>query len=242
MLTGRYVRDFFRAIVFHYFIFITMKKTVEVCVANSMHLPYASDISSMIERATRKKDSGLAKRSSEYINEKITTGKAIIALDGKRAVGFCYIECWGHERFVANSGLIVDPDYRGLGLAKRIKKAAFDLSRKKFPNAKLFGLTTSLAVMKINSSLGYKPVTFTELTDDVQFWRGCESCANYDILVRTNRVHCLCTGMLYDPKMEEPKKTKAGKSWKVYGRWLRYKRHVFFKKFRKNGDLKRLEF
>ncbi|MEY3599506.1 MAG: hypothetical protein RLZZ463_272, partial [Bacteroidota bacterium] len=118
--------------------------------------------------------------------------------------GFCYIEVWGHEKFVANSGLIVHPDFRGTGLAKRIKQAAFDLSRKKFPEAKLFGITTGLAVMKINYALGYKPVTFSELTDDPEFWNGCKTCKNFDILTRTERKMCLCTGMLYDPQVKKP--------------------------------------
>ncbi|MEE9462536.1 MAG: GNAT family N-acetyltransferase, partial [Bacteroidales bacterium] len=131
--------------------------------------------------------------------------------------GFCYIESWGHEKFVANSGLIVLEKYRGYGLAMKIKSRAFRLSRKVFPGAKMFGLTTSLAVMKINSALGYKPVTFSELTDDDEFWKGCHSCAYYDILFRTNRTHCLCTAMLYDP---EKKKSGAlkGKFLKKNGK------------------------
>ena len=132
---------------------------------------------------------------------KINQGKAIIALNREEFVGFCYIESWGHEKFVANSGLIVKPSYRGMGVAKRIKKAAFDLSRKKFPHAKLFGLTTGEQVMRINTELGYVPVTFAKLTDDEQFWAGCKSCVNYDILLRTNMTKCLCTGMVYDPEV-----------------------------------------
>lgn len=106
----------------------------------------------------------------------------------------------GEQKYVANSGLIVHWDYRGQGLAKKIKAKAFELSKKKYPEAKLFGITTSLPVMKINSDLGYKPVTFSELTQDETFWKGCQSCPNYDILSRNNRSNCLCTGMLYDPK------------------------------------------
>jgi len=54
--------------------------------------------------------------------------------------------------------------------------------------------------MKMNTELGYVPVTFAELTDDEAFWRGCRGCVNYDILERTNRKYCICTGMLWDPK------------------------------------------
>jgi hypothetical protein len=152
---------------------------------------------------------GIAKRSPEYISQKITEGKAVIAVtkDGQW-VGFCYIEAWGHEKFVANSGLIVAPEFRKSGIAKTIKGRIFQLSRKKYPEAKIFGLTTGLAVMKINSDLGYEPVTYSELTDDENFWAGCKSCVNYDILMSKGRKNCLCTAMLYDPKDHpEPEKT-----------------------------------
>jgi hypothetical protein len=124
--------------------------------------------------------------------------------------GFCYIESWGHNKFVANSGLIVSKDFRGAGLASEIKKRALELSAQLFPGAKLFGLTTSLAVMKINSGLGYNPVTFSQLTDDDEFWKGCETCPYYDILVRTKRDDCLCTAMILDPT--EKKKVNGEKS------------------------------
>jgi GNAT superfamily N-acetyltransferase len=171
-----------------------------ITVATEEHLDYVPEIEKAILEASQVKGTGIAKRSAGYLGDKITQGKAIIALDReKRFAGFCYIESWGHDRFVANSGLIVMQEYRGRGLAYEIKAEAFKLSRKLFPVAKMFGLTTSLAVMKINSALGYKPVTFSELTDDDEFWKGCQTCTYYDILFRTNRSLCLCTGMLYDP-------------------------------------------
>lgn len=68
-----------------------------------------------------------------------------------------------------------------------------------FPQAKIFSLTTGAAVMKMNFELGYRPVTFDELTTDEAFWRGCESCVNYDILQRNGGHKCLCTGLLFDP-------------------------------------------
>ena len=126
--------------------------------------------------------------------------KAIIAMVDDMPVGFCYIESWDHGKYVANSGLIVDPEYRKTGLARMIKAKAFLLSRKKFPTAKIIGLTTSLPVMKINSDLGYRPVTFSELPKEESFWKGCSSCVNFDILQRTDKKMCLCTGMLYDPQ------------------------------------------
>jgi hypothetical protein len=171
-----------------------------VQVAKEEHTHYAETICKEMEDSARKRGTGIAKRDPEYIKHKIREGKAIVAFreDGAWA-GFCYIETWSHNKYVANSGLIVNPEFRNAGLATRIKKVAFSLSREKYPEAKLFGLTTSSAVMKINSELGYRPVTLPELTDDEQFWKGCQSCVNYDILTRMNRKHCLCVGMLYDP-------------------------------------------
>jgi GNAT superfamily N-acetyltransferase len=184
-----------------------LQKRIKIEIANEVHISYIDTINQTIEDASRERGTGIARRTYEYLKEKMVEGKAIIATDpnGKFA-GFCYIETWGHGRFVANSGLIVTPEYRGLGLAKEIKRQAFTLSRKRYPEAKIFGLTTGLAVMKINHELGYRPVTFSELTDDDEFWKGCSGCVNYDILLRTGRTKCLCTGMLYDPGWEKSKK------------------------------------
>ena len=176
---------------------------ITVQIADERFLEYVDTILDTISEAAKVRGTGIARRSPEYIEQKMKEGKAIIALAGDEFAGFCYIESWGNKKFVANSGLIVVDKFRGLGLAKRIKREAFNLSRLRYPNAKIFGLTTGLAVMKINSELGYKPVTFSELTDDASFWKGCQSCVNYDILQRTGRKHCLCTGMLYDPAKEE---------------------------------------
>jgi len=176
-----------------------MKFNIEV--TSEKHCIYAEEICSEMEESAKVRGTGIAKRSLDYIMEKICEGKAVIALDEERHfAGFSYIESWSHECFVANSGLIVIPKYRKSGLARQIKKKIFELSRKKFPKAKIFSITTSLAVMKLNSEIGYKPVTFSELTDDEVFWQGCDACVNYDILQRNNRRMCLCTGMLYDPE------------------------------------------
>lgn len=207
----------------------------EILVAEEIHTQYAEQICRMIEDAAKARGTGIAKRDPEYIRTKMREGKAIIALSvstpgaPRQVAGFCYIETWGHDKYVANSGLIVSPDFRQSGLAKKIKRKAFELSRKKYPHAKLFGITTSLAVMKINSELGYKPVTFSELTTDEAFWKGCGSCPNFDILTRNERKLCLCTGMLYDPEKEE--KEQAGvapldKETKKKRRWQRFKEHL----------------
>lgn len=175
-------------------------KDINVAFAKPEHTRYAEQIVTMIYESALQRGTGIARRTPEYIAAKITGGKSVVAMHGDRLVGFSYIECWSHGDFVATSGLIVDPEYRHLGLAGAIKAKTFELARLRFPFAKLFSITTSLPVMKINSHMGYRPVTFSELTDDDEFWKGCEGCRNYDILQRNNRRMCLCTGMLYDPE------------------------------------------
>ena len=171
---------------------------MNIVIANETHFKYAEIICDTIAESAKVRGTGIAKRTPEYVRIRLQNGNAVIALDGETFAGFCYIEVWGHEKFVANSGLIVHPDYRNQGLAKRIKKRIFELSREKFPEAKIFGITTGLAVMKMNYELGYRPVTFSELTEDPEFWKGCQTCKNFDVLTRTERKMCLCTGMLYD--------------------------------------------
>jgi hypothetical protein len=182
------------------------EKDFSVIVASDIHTGYAEQICDEMAESAKARGTGIARRSPEYVATKMREGKAVIALhhDGTWA-GFCYIETWQHESFVANSGLIVNPQFRKCGLAKAIKNRIFKLSREKYPQAKIFGLTTGLAVMKINSELGYEPVTYSELTQDDKFWQGCKSCVNYDILTMKERKNCLCTAMLYDPveKMKE---------------------------------------
>lgn len=183
-------------------------KNIKIEVAREEHIKYIDDINDAIDIASKQRGTGIARRTFEYLSKKMEEGKAIIALDEGKFAGFCYIETWQEKGFVANSGLIVVDEYRGLGLAKSIKNKAFNLSRERYPNSKIFGLTTGLAVMKINHELGYRPVTFSELTVDDQFWNGCKGCVNYDILTRTDRSKCLCTGMLYDPAWEKTKKAE----------------------------------
>ena len=179
---------------------------IKIYIANKNHLKYVDVILETIEAAAKVRGTGIAKRSPEYIRKKMLEGKAIIALCGDEFAGFCYIETWGEKKFVANSGLIVVEKFRGHGLAKKIKQKAFNLSRKRYPDAKLFGLTSGAAVMKINTELGYVPVPFSELTDDEAFWKGCSGCVNSDILERTERRYCICTGMLFDPAKQKKKR------------------------------------
>jgi len=218
-----------------------MNNGFKVLVADSTHTQYAEEICQEMAESAKARGTGIAKRNPDYLKDKMTDGKAVIAFapDGKWA-GFCYIECWGHGEYVANSGLIVSPNYRKSGLAKEIKKKIYELSRTKFPDSKIFGLTTGLAVMKINSELGYEPVTYSELTQDEAFWQGCKSCVNYDILMSKERKNCLCTAMLYDPKDHyTPEETTQAfkKKEKIYERFLRSKQLRFLKNLKRNNLL-----
>lgn len=207
---------------------------MKITIANLSHAKYAEVICDTMEESAKVRGTGIARRSPEYILKKMENGNAIIALEGDKFAGFCYIEIWSHEKFVANSGLIVHPDYRNLGLAKDIKKAIFAHSRSKYPNAKIFGITTGLAVMKINYDLGYQPVTFSELTEDESFWNGCQTCKNYDILTRTERKMCLCTGMLYDPAKKKNLKKKEKLNEKAFKRLKSIKQTLFYKTNKEN--------
>lgn len=184
----------------------------KIIVAGIEHIRYAQQICDEMAVSAKSRGTGIAKRSPDYVANKMLEGKAVIAFNNNGTwAGFCYIETWSHESFVANSGLIVNPIYRKAGLAKAIKNRIFALSREKYPESKIFGLTTGLAVMKINSELGYEPVTYSELTQDENFWKGCQSCVNYDILMSKQRQNCMCTAMLYDPaekKEEEEERLK----------------------------------
>ena len=175
---------------------------MKILRATAEHISYAKNISACIDDSAKNRGTGIARRTPEYIATKIKNGNAVIAIENNSFAGFCYIEVWGHGKYVAHSGLIVTPKQRGKGLAKKIKREVFKLSLKKYPKAKIFGITTGMPVMKINYELGYKPVHFSELTDDPEFWKGCQTCKNYDILTRTERQMCLCTGMLFDQKKE----------------------------------------
>ena len=175
-------------------------------VAGEQHLRYVDEILQTIESAAKVRGTGIAKRKPEYVAQKMMEAKAVIALCGERFAGFSYIETWGDKHYVTTSGLIVHPDFRGKGLAKKIKDMTFTLARLRWPQAKIFSLTSGAAVMAMNPQLGYKPVTFADLTDDESFWKGCEGCVNVDVLKRTGRKYCICTAMLYDPQEQLPAK------------------------------------
>jgi hypothetical protein len=211
---------------------LDMSQNINVIVASTDHHKYAVTITDEMEASAKARGTGIAKRSPDYIIKKMDEGKAVIALtDDGEWVGFCYIETWDGD-YVANSGLIVSPNFRKSGVAKKIKETIFKLSRKKYPKAKIFGLTTGLAVMKINSDLGYEPVTYSELTKDEKFWEGCKSCVNFDILTMKERKNCLCTAMLYDPEDHyEPEETQADfkENSTLYERFTQFKKYIMLK-------------
>lgn len=198
--------------------------SIKIVVAGNEHLQFAEEVCQLIEISASQRGTGIAKRSPDYIRLKMKEHKAIIAVSGKEIAGFCYIETWSEKSYVANSGLIVAHAYRGQGLAMRIKKKAFEHSKKMYPEAKLFGLTTSLPVMKINSDLAYQPVTYNQLTMDEAFWSGCSSCVNYEVLMSKNKSNCLCTAMLYDPKKKKSSKWEFLRNSKLIERFMRIKK------------------
>lgn len=188
---------------------------IRIGFATEEHLAYCQKISDAIAQAAKDKDSGLALREPSYLAEKIREGLGVIALDygtdpdespdgaprGDASdmpalAGFCYIQPWEHGLFVAHSGLIVLPQYRGRGLASSIKQKAFDLTAARYPQAKVFGLTTSPAVRKINLTLGYREVPYSDITADINFWKGCCSCIHYSTLCQNRFETCRCTAML----------------------------------------------
>jgi len=174
---------------------------IQVRVATARDAKYAEAICEEIYISSQERKTGIARRSPQYIKEKMTAGKAVIATTSNgEFAGFSYIESWGGKSFVATSGLIVAHKFRGLGVARRIKEQTFQLARTLFPQAKIFSITTGAAVMKMNYEFGFRPVPFSELTDDPEFWKGCEGCRHFDILKSHNYNMCICTGLLYDPE------------------------------------------
>jgi GNAT superfamily N-acetyltransferase len=219
-----------------------MHEQFDIIIATKAHTDFAVVIAAEMESSAKARGTGIAKRTPEYIAQKMLEAKAVLAFDKDGTwAGFCYIETWEHGKYVANSGLIVAPQFRKHGLAKAIKKKIFQLSRTTYPDAKLFGLTTGLAVMKINSDLGYEPVTYSELTQDDAFWAGCKSCVNYEILMSKDRKNCMCTGMLYDPQDHyDPEETKEDfkQHSKLYERFMRIKQSRLLKPFMKKDFMK----
>jgi len=202
---------------------------INVHVSNVSHLKYVEEILDTIETSAKARGTGIARRSVEYVEKKLKEGTAVIALTDEGVfAGFSYIEIFQEGKYLVNSGLIVHPDFRGIGLAKRIKLEIFNRSKELYPKAKIVSITTSLIVLKLNTDLGYKPVTFSELPQTELFWKGCATCVNYDVLTRTNKKMCLCTGLLYDPEHHQEKFDYTENSQKL-SRLKRIKQAIFLK-------------
>lgn len=182
-----------------------------VRVTTSDDFRWAGQLCVWYEDSAKKRGTGIAKRDPDYIKKKMENENAVIAFDDEgKLAGFTYIETFEEEKFVVNSGLIIRPDLRGTGVGKLVKHAVFKHTRTKYPKSKVISITTSLAVMRLNADLGYRPVTLSELTQSDDFWQGCKSCKNYPILVQNERKMCLCTGLIYD-KLDDKFAKKTNK-------------------------------
>ncbi|RPD42713.1 N-acetyltransferase [Chitinophaga barathri] len=181
----------------------TQQDAIIIRTAEAGDVQYAAAITAEMEASAKARGTGIARRSVASIIQKILQGKAVIALTVKGIwAGFSYLETWEQERFVSNSGLIVSPAFRERGIAAMIKQQIFQLSRVLYPAAKIFSITTGMAVMKLNTRLGFEPVTYDALTHDPEFWKGCGSCVNHGILCSKGGKNCLCTALLFDPAQQ----------------------------------------
>jgi hypothetical protein len=163
---------------------------------------FADQIIHEMESSAIARGSGISKRSAASIIEKIDNGKAIVAVtENGEWAGFSYIETWDEGKFVSNGGLIVSPKHRNQGVASQIKIQIFELSRTRYPLARVFSITSGAAIMKMNTRLGFEAVTYADVAQASTFWDGCKSCVNYDVLQSKNRCNCLCTAMMFDPQL-----------------------------------------
>jgi len=176
-----------------------------VRVATMNDIKYAEEICKETEASAIVRGTGIAKRSPESVAQKMRDGKSVVAVTaGGDWVGFAYIQSWEDGQYISNSGLIVSPKFRNSGVAKAIKERIFKMSRRMYPEAKIFSITSGAAIMKMNTRLGFEPVTFQDITQDQLFWEGCKGCVNHAILDDKNKCNCLCTAMLFDPaKLEK---------------------------------------
>lgn len=163
---------------------------------------YAAEIMDEMAGSAARRGTGIDVRPPEYALEKMENDLAVIAVNSQNNewAGFCYIETWKHERYAANSGLIVSPKYRGMGISKEIKIKLFEHCRMKFPFAKLFSLTASPAVIHINKALGYKTVSYSDLLNDELFLTGCNSWVDYIDLMSNKRPGLDYQAMVFEPE------------------------------------------
>lgn len=174
---------------------------VRILPATTEHLRYVPAIVQLIEDASNEPGAALAKRSAEYVTSKIEHGFAVIALtEDDKVVGFQCLSPWEGDKFVSHSALVVHPNFRRQGLSREIKGQIVELTRKKFPEAIMFGITLSPSVMSLNTAHGFRPVGYDSLTKDDAFWKGCETCPYHDVLLKMQRTVCLCTALRLDPE------------------------------------------
>ena len=175
-----------------------------VRVATLNDIKYADEICRETEASAIARGTGIAKRSVESVAQKMRDGKAVVALTGSgQWVGFAYLHSWENGKYISNSGLIVSPEFRNSGVARAIKERIFNMSRRMYPGAKIFSITSGAAIMKMNTQLGFEPVTYNDITHDELFWEGCKGCVNYDVLNGKKKCNCLCTAMLFDPAKQQ---------------------------------------
>lgn len=183
---------------------ITEPDPIIVRVAIKADAKYALMITKEMSDSAKARGSGIGHRSVEFLCSKMDNNEAVIAVTRSGTwVGFCYIETWQNEKFVSNSGMIVSPPFRKRGIATEIKKAIFQLCRTHYPQASIFSITTGLAIMKLNTRMGFEPVTYSEITTDPQFWNKCKNCINYDTLQAKGCKNCFCTAMIFQPETEK---------------------------------------
>lgn len=115
---------------------------MEICFADESHHRYAQEICDTIQDAAQKRGTGIARRTPEYICTRMTNGNAVIALEGDRFAGFCYIERWGDKDFVAHSiaekSYAPDTSLKHLHLGSK-DQLGLDLIKQKLDSALLTG-------------------------------------------------------------------------------------------------------
>jgi len=158
---------------------------------------YAEAAARLIAQAAR--DHDIATRDPEFLQDKIITSKAVVALQHRAMVGFGYYCDWQGGRFVSHSGLVVHRRMRGSGLGHLIKQELFAASRRQFPRAIIMSLTSSPAVQAMNRSLGFRTVPLDQLTTDPEFWEGCRACRNF-AAIQSCAGRCCCEGMIQRPE------------------------------------------
>lgn len=162
---------------------------------------YADNIAHEISISALLRNVAIEPRTGDYIFQKMIDGLAVIAIDNETEewIGFCALDVWNHQRYVANTGLIVKPKYRGKNVSNLLKNKLFELARIKFPSAKIFSLTNKELIKKINIDLGFQEVEAREILYDPYFNTGMNSWVDFIELLK----HSEESGhkaMVFDPE------------------------------------------